>query len=71
MMNIGVPRETKANETRVAIVPAMVKELLKIGSAVRIESDAGSKAHFTDKQYADAGATVVKDAKALYKQSDV
>lgn len=71
MMKIGVPREMKAGETRVALVPDMVKELLKLDASVHVESNAGFNSRFSDKQYGDAGATVVKDAKAVYRDCDV
>lgn len=70
-MKVGVPRETSDWETRVAVVPDTVKDLLQSGFEVFVESNAGVKSSFPDKQYADAGAKVVKDAKTLYKTADI
>lgn len=61
-----VPRETAPGEKRVALVPDVVARLVKQGLAVRVESGAGASAHFRDSAYADAGATIVPDAAALY-----
>ena len=69
-MKFGVPRETQEGETRVAIVPSAVKDLVKLKSEVLVESGAGVKASFSDKQYADAGAKVV-DSRAVYGEADV
>jgi len=55
---IGVPRESSPGETRVAATPATVAQLRGLGYDVVVESDAGSKASFTDEAYADADATV-------------
>ncbi|MGR5176315.1 Re/Si-specific NAD(P)(+) transhydrogenase subunit alpha [Vibrio parahaemolyticus] len=58
-MQIGVPRETLAGETRVAATPKSVEQLLKLGFDVSIESQAGSLASFDDAAYVAAGATIV------------
>jgi NAD(P) transhydrogenase subunit alpha len=70
-MKIGIPREIRAGETRVALVPAMVGELLKLGAQVLVEKGAGGKAYFSDEQYQNAGAEIVPDAPRLYQESDV
>ncbi|SNR23386.1 Re/Si-specific NAD(P)(+) transhydrogenase subunit alpha [Blastococcus mobilis] len=57
-MRIGVPRETRARETRVAATPTTVGKLLALGYDVVIESGAGAAASFPDEAYAEAGATV-------------
>lgn len=71
MMKIGVPREINAGETRVAVTPDAIKELLKPDAQVLVEKDAGSGSCLSDKQYEDAGAKIVKDAKTLYKEADI
>lgn len=58
-MQIGVPREIFANETRVAATPKTVEQLLKMGFSVAVEHNAGVKASFDDAAYEAAGATVV------------
>jgi NAD(P) transhydrogenase subunit alpha len=57
-MRIGVPRETRARETRVAATPATVGKLLALGYDVVIEAGAGAAASFLDEAYAVAGARV-------------
>ncbi|MET9555436.1 Re/Si-specific NAD(P)(+) transhydrogenase subunit alpha [Streptomyces sp. NPDC006645] len=58
MMRIGVTRETKPGETRVAATPATVRQLTGLGFEVVIEAGAGVRSSFTDEAYADVGATV-------------
>jgi H+-translocating NAD(P) transhydrogenase subunit alpha len=55
-MIVGVPKETQANEKRVALVPDLVAPLAKAGYKVLIEPGAGQAAGFPDKAYTDAGA---------------
>ncbi|TFV61635.1 UNVERIFIED_ORG: Re/Si-specific NAD(P)(+) transhydrogenase subunit alpha [Bacillus sp. AZ43] len=57
-LRIGVPRETRARETRVAATPATVAKLVALGYDVLVESGAGAAASFPDDAYAAAGATV-------------
>jgi NAD(P) transhydrogenase subunit alpha len=58
MMKLGVIKETKAGETRVAITPDVVKTLVKKGLQVMVQSGAGEAAHFSDAAYVDAGADI-------------
>jgi len=64
-MQVGIPRETTAGETRVAATPESVKKLRAAGLAVTIESGAGLNAHFPDTAYQAAGAEIVDHARAL------
>src|SRR5215210_6221210 len=57
-MRIGVPRETRAGETRVAATPVTVGKLLQLGYEVIVEGGAGAASSFPDEAYAEAGATV-------------
>ena len=57
-MRIAVPKEIKAGEKRVALVPDIISKLTKAGLDVVIESGAGLAAEFSDDQYAAAGATI-------------
>ena len=68
-MTVGIPKETAAGETRVAVIPAGAGALIKAGLAVGVESGAGLAAGFTDAAYAAQGATVVSRADAL--KSDI
>jgi NAD(P) transhydrogenase subunit alpha len=58
-MRIGVPRETKPGESRVAATPKTVERILKLGYEVGIEKDAGAAASFPDAAYQAAGAEIV------------
>ncbi|HPV79932.1 MAG TPA: Re/Si-specific NAD(P)(+) transhydrogenase subunit alpha, partial [Dermatophilaceae bacterium] len=61
-MLIGVPRESRPGETRVAATPKTVEQLLKLGYQVAVEAGAGAAASFDDAAYAAAGATVAHPA---------
>ncbi|MGV6807303.1 MAG: Re/Si-specific NAD(P)(+) transhydrogenase subunit alpha [bacterium] len=66
-MIISVPSETRQGETRVALVPANVQALIKIGLEVIVESGAGEKAGFPDNEYREAGAQIVSRDEAFSK----
>lgn len=68
-MQIGVPKEIKAQEYRVGLTPAGVGELVKAGHTVRIECDAGAGAGFSDAEYEQAGAQLIPDANEVFAQS--
>jgi alanine dehydrogenase len=61
-MIVGVPREIKNNEYRVAMTPAGVQQLIEQGNQVLVETLAGEGSRFTDAQYADVGAKIVPTA---------
>jgi NAD(P) transhydrogenase subunit alpha len=58
-MKLGIPKETRPNETRVAATPESVKKFKALGVEILVESGAGAGAHFADSDYAAAGATLV------------
>jgi alanine dehydrogenase len=58
-MKVGVPRERKADEYRVAMTPAGVEALVKRGHEILVEEGAGDGTHVTDAEYQSAGATIV------------
>ena len=60
-MKIFIPRESQPGELRVAMIPADVEKLVKKGAGIEMESGMGDSCHFTDQQYEQAGATVLKD----------
>ena len=62
IMLIGVPKEIKNNENRIAITPAGVVQLTKAHHKVFIEQGAGLGSGFSDKEYSEAGATIVSTA---------
>ena len=55
-MNIGIPKEVQAGETRVALIPSLVPLLKKDQHEVLVEVGAGAKAYFSDALYVQAGA---------------
>ena len=69
-MRIGVPKETKTLEGRVALVPAAAGDLVKRGHEVWIEKDAGVKSGFSDAQYTALGVRIAPDAAALYEKGE-
>ncbi len=68
---IGVPRETAADEKRVATVPEVVEKLIKLGFKVVVQSGAGDHANFSDDAYRAAGADIVASAAELWSGSDI
>ena len=70
-MRIGVPRETKTLEGRVALVPAAAGDLVKRGHEVWVEAGAGSRSGFSDAQYARLGVKIAADAAALYERGQL
>jgi NAD(P) transhydrogenase subunit alpha len=70
-LTIGVPKETFANEKRVATVPDVVEKLIKLGFSVVVETGAGALANFTDDTYVAAGAKIVGSAAELWLSSDI
>jgi NAD(P) transhydrogenase subunit alpha len=70
-MNIAVLKEELPGEARVALMPDSVKTLLSAGVKVSVESQAGLAAARTDADYADAGAEVSTDRKAMLAATDV
>ncbi|MRH42855.1 alanine dehydrogenase [Aquibacillus halophilus] len=70
-MNIGVPREIKNNENRVAMTPSGVTTLTNAGHQVYVETMAGIGSSFTDDQYREAGAIIVPGANEAWEQEMV
>lgn len=63
---IGIPKETYFQEKRVCLTPDAVSALLSNGHRVMLESGAGDGAKFTDNDYSEAGAEIVKDTAKVY-----
>lgn len=70
-MVIGVPKEIKPDEYRVAILPAGVAELVRAGHRVVIESGAGEASGYTDADYVAAGAEVLPTGPAIYEAAEL
>jgi alanine dehydrogenase len=70
-MIIGVPKEIKRMENRVALLPAGVSILKSHGHTVLVEKGAGLGSGFSDELYRDAGAEIVDDPKEIYAKADM
>src|SRR4051794_27315757 len=70
-MRIGIPREVKNHEYRVAITPAGVHELTSHGHHVVIEQSAGVGSSIPDAEFVKAGATVLTNAADVWAQGDL
>ena len=70
-MKVGIPREVKNHEYRVAITPAGVRELSDHGHEVYLEKDAGAGSQLADDAYVAAGATIIPDADEVWGTADL
>jgi alanine dehydrogenase len=70
-MIIGVPKEIKNNENRVALTPAGVKELIKRGNQVYVQQSAGLGSGFSDQDYSAAGASLLPSIEATYQIAEM
>ncbi|MBP1677638.1 MAG: ald [Bacteroidetes bacterium] len=70
-MKIGVPKEIKNNENRVALTPGGVQTMVKNGHSVYIETCAGFNSGFTDEQYKQAGASIMATAKEVFDTAEM
>ncbi len=70
-MRIGIPKEIKPFEGRVALVPAAVADLVDMGIEVLLQSGAGQASGYTDNDYTAIGAGILPDAKSLYSDSEL
>jgi len=70
-MKIGVPKEIKTNENRVALVPAGAEALAAAGHTVMIEKGAGEGSGFPDSAYTTVGAKIGSDADAVWREAEM
>src|SRR5215468_1267144 len=68
---VGVPREIKTDEYRVAMIPVGVEELTRAGHQVLIQSGAGQGSGISDEEYSANGAEIVPDAAAVWRRADL
>src|SRR5207247_8498159 len=68
-MTIGVPKEIKGQEYRVALLPSAAYQLIKRGHQVMVERDAGAGAGYPNADYEQAGATVVSEHAAVCEKA--
>ncbi|WFF41858.1 alanine dehydrogenase [Salinicola endophyticus] len=69
-MHIGVPKEIKNHEYRVALTPGGARELLARGHRVSVEASAGGGAGYPDDAYREAGAEIVDDVEVLWREAE-
>src|SRR6516164_4738506 len=70
-MKIGIAKERRAHELRVAVTPDTVKKFIGLGAEVAIETGAGLGSSYTDEAYTAAGAKVVPDEAAAISDADI
>lgn len=70
-MIIGIPKEIKPNEFRVAVTPDAVSTLVRGNNTVYVEKDAGIGSGYSDEEYETAGAVILKTAKEVYDKSEM
>ncbi len=70
-MIIGILKEVIESENRVAITPAVVIKILKLGYEVQVEKSAGARANYTDSAYKQVGATISESSSEIWNQSDI
>lgn len=70
-MRVGIPREIKNNEYRVAVTPAGVAELTRRGHEVIIEQNAGAGSAISDTDFKEAGAQILGTAQSVWEQAEL
>ncbi len=70
-MIIGIPKEIKDNENRVAVTPSGVAELKKHGHTILVQASAGSGSGFSEEKYAKAGATILPTAAEIFAKAEM
>jgi alanine dehydrogenase len=70
-MIIGVPKEIKEQEQRVALLPSLTKQLTRHGHSVLVERNAGLGSGYPDQDYVKAGAEIVEQAKEVFARADM
>jgi alanine dehydrogenase len=70
-MKIGVPKEIKNNENRIALTPSGAQTLVKQGHTVFIENNGGVNSGFTNEQYINAGAQIIETAKEIFDTAEM
>jgi alanine dehydrogenase len=71
VVDVGIPREVKDNEYRVAATPEGVRELVRAGHRVAVQASAGDGSAIGDDQFAAAGAEILPDADAVFAAADM
>ena len=70
-MIIGVPKEIKANEKRVSLLPHSVRQIVALGHNIVVQKNAGLESGISDSEYEKEGAQILPDINSVYEKSDV
>ncbi|MCU7959073.1 MAG: alanine dehydrogenase [gamma proteobacterium symbiont of Bathyaustriella thionipta] len=70
-MRIGIPKEIKTRETRVALTPAAVAQLVQAGHTLMLQSRVGQASGYSDEQYQQAGAQISRQAADVYQFAEL
>lgn len=70
-LKIGLPKETSNDERRISLTPGGVSILVANGHEIYVEKNAGGDAHFSDSEYAEAGAEIAHSAEELFRKSEM
>jgi alanine dehydrogenase len=70
-MIIGVPKEIKEQEQRVALLPSGANQLTRRGHSLLVEKNAGAGSGYPDQEYASTGAEIVQEAKEVFARADM
>ena len=70
-MIVGIPKEIKNNENRVAITPAGVKAFSQTGNQVLVQESAGLGSGIEDSEYIQAGATIIGTAEEVFEKAEM
>jgi len=71
MFIVGIPKELKANETRISLIPQDVAKLVNNGNKVYVQSNAGIAAEHTDNDYIGVGAEICNSTKEIYNKANL
>ena len=70
-MNVGIPKEVKPQESRVAMIPSAAGELIRRGHQVFVQSTAGDGSSYPDEQYEAQGAVILPDAASVFEAAEL
>ena len=71
MFIVGIPKELKANETRISLIPQDVAKLVNNGNKVYVQSNAGIAAEHTDNDYMSVGAEICNSTEEIYNKANL
>jgi len=71
MLIVGIPKELKANETRISLIPQDVAKLVNNGNKVYVQSNAGIAAEHTDNDYISVGAEICNSTEEIYNKANL